>query len=43
MGRWRTAGLALNDFVHFSSAGYDLQGLLLYLAIQDGLSAFGTR
>jgi lysophospholipase L1-like esterase len=43
MGRWRAAGLALNDFVHFSSAGYDLQGLLLYLAIQDGLSAFGTR
>jgi len=43
MGRWRTAGLALNDFVHFSSAGYDLQGLLLYLALQDGLSAFGTR
>lgn len=43
MGRWRTAGLALNDFVHFSSAGYDLQGLLLYLALQDGLSAFPTR
>jgi lysophospholipase L1-like esterase len=43
MGRWRAAGLALNDFVHFSSAGYDVQGLLLYLAIQDGLSAFGTR
>ena len=43
MGRWRAAGLALNDFVHFSSAGYDLQGLLLYLALQDGLSAFPLR
>jgi lysophospholipase L1-like esterase len=43
MGKWRAAGLALNDFVHFSSAGYDLQGLLLYLAIQDGFSAFGPR
>jgi len=43
MGQWRTAGLALNDFVHFTTAGYDVQGLLLYLAIQDGLSAFGTR
>ena len=43
MGHWRAAGLALNDFVHFSSAGYDLQGLLLYLAIQDGFSAFGPR
>jgi lysophospholipase L1-like esterase len=43
MGQWRAAGLALNDFVHFTTAGYDVQGLLLYLAIQDGLSAFGTR
>ena len=36
MGSWRTAGLALNDFVHFTTAGYDLQGLLLFLALQDG-------
>jgi lysophospholipase L1-like esterase len=43
MGQWRAAGLAVNDFVHFSSAGYDLQGLLLYLALQDGLSAFPLR
>ena len=43
MGHWRAAGLALNDFVHFSSTGYDLQGLLLYLALQDGLSAFPLR
>ena len=43
MGQWRVASLALNDFVHFTTAGYDVQGLLLYLAIQDGLSAFGTR
>ena len=43
MRQWRAAGLALNDFVHFSSAGYDLQGLLLFLALQDGLSAFPLR
>ncbi|MFD1872087.1 GDSL-type esterase/lipase family protein [Hymenobacter bucti] len=43
MGQWRAAGLALNDFVHFTTAGYDVQGLLLYLAIQDGFSAFRTR
>ena len=40
MGQWRTSGLALNDFVHFSTKGYDLQGLLLYLALQDGFAAF---
>jgi lysophospholipase L1-like esterase len=43
MGPWRTSGLALNDFVHFSTKGYDLQGLLLYLALQDGFAAFLHR
>lgn len=43
MQQWRAAGLALNDFVHFSTPGYDLQGLLLYLALQDGFAAFRTR
>jgi lysophospholipase L1-like esterase len=40
MGQWRTSGLALNDFVHFSTKGYDLQGYLLYRALQDGFAAF---
>ena len=40
MGQWRTAGLALNDFVHFSTKGYDLQGYLLYRALQDGFATF---
>ncbi|MGI4737175.1 MAG: GDSL-type esterase/lipase family protein [Janthinobacterium lividum] len=43
MGQWRSSGLALNDFVHFSTKGYDLQGLLLYLALQDGFAAFLHR
>ncbi|GAB3634827.1 hypothetical protein GCM10027422_04170 [Hymenobacter arcticus] len=43
MGQWRASGLALNDFVHFSTKGYDLQGLLLYLALQDGFAAFLHR
>jgi lysophospholipase L1-like esterase len=33
---WRAAGLAQADFVHFTTKGYDLQGLLLFLALQDG-------
>ncbi len=40
MGQWRSAGLALNDFVHFSTKGYDLQGYLLYRALQDGFATF---
>lgn len=40
MGQWRTSGLALNDFVHFSTKGYDLQGYLLYRALQDGFATF---
>ena len=43
MRRWRAAGLAQADLVHFTRAGYDLQGLLLYLAIQDGFAAFRAR
>ena len=43
MRRWRAAGLAQADLVHFTHAGYDLQGLLLYLAIQDGFAAFRAR
>jgi lysophospholipase L1-like esterase len=33
---WRAAGLAQADFLHFTTKGYDLQGLLLFLALQDG-------
>ncbi|RZK62655.1 MAG: hypothetical protein EOO59_01950 [Hymenobacter sp.] len=40
MARWRAAGLAQADFIHFTRTGYDVQGLLLYLALQDGLAAF---
>jgi lysophospholipase L1-like esterase len=40
MAQWRRAGLAQADLIHFTRAGYDLQGLLLYLAIQDGFAAF---
>ena len=43
MAQWRAAGLAQNDFIHFTRLGYDLQGLLLYLALQDGFAAFPTR
>lgn len=43
MQAWRTAGLAQADLVHFTTPGYDLQGLLLYLALQDGFAAFPTR
>jgi len=43
MRRWRLAGLAQADLVHFTHAGYDLQGLLLYLALQDGFAAFRYR
>jgi len=43
MAKWRAAGLAQNDFIHFTRTGYDVQGLLLYLALQDGFAAFPTR
>ena len=43
MRRWRAAGLAQADLVHFTHDGYALQGLLLYLALQDGFAAFSTR
>ena len=40
MAQWRAAGLAQADLIHFTRAGYDLQGFLLYLALQDGFAAF---
>jgi hypothetical protein len=43
MRAWRQAGLAQADLVHFTHAGYDLQGLLLYLALQDGFASRLTR
>jgi lysophospholipase L1-like esterase len=43
MRQWRAAGLAQADLVHFTHDGYALQGLLLYLALQDGFAAFPTR
>ncbi|MGI4835877.1 MAG: GDSL-type esterase/lipase family protein [Janthinobacterium lividum] len=43
MRQWRAAGLAQPDFIHFTTKGYDVQGLLLYLALQDGFAAFRTR
>ncbi|MDO7851343.1 GDSL-type esterase/lipase family protein [Hymenobacter convexus] len=38
MRAWQTHGLAQPDLVHFTTKGYELQGLLLYLALQDGFS-----
>ena len=43
MRAWRQAGLAQADLVHFTHAGYDLQGLLLYLALQDEFASRLTR
>jgi len=43
MAQWRAGGLAQADLIHFTRSGYDLQGLLLYLALQDGFAAFPTR
>ena len=43
MRAWQTHGLATNDLVHFTNKGYDMQGLLLYLALQDGFAAFPLR
>jgi lysophospholipase L1-like esterase len=38
MRTWLAHGLAQPDLVHFTTKGYELQGLLLYLALQDGFS-----
>ncbi|MDO7845541.1 GDSL-type esterase/lipase family protein [Hymenobacter sp. M29] len=38
MRAWQAHGLAQPDLVHFTTKGYELQGLLLYLALQDGFS-----
>lgn len=40
MRTWQAHGLAQADLVHFTTKGYDLQGLLLYLALQDGFASF---
>ena len=37
---WQAHGLAQPDLVHFTTAGYQLQGLLLYLALQDGFASY---
>ncbi len=43
MAKWKIKGLAAPDKVHFSRAGYELQGKLLYSAIQDGYRSFKKR
>lgn len=43
MRAWQAHGLAQPDLVHFTTKGYDLQGLLLYLALQDGFAALPHR
>jgi lysophospholipase L1-like esterase len=43
MRAWQQAGLAQSDLVHFTTKGYDLQGLLLYLALQDGFASLPLR
>jgi len=43
MRAWQAHGLAGADLVHFTNKGYDVQGLLLYLALQDGFAAFPLR
>ncbi|MGI4761596.1 MAG: GDSL-type esterase/lipase family protein [Janthinobacterium lividum] len=43
MRAWQAHGLAGTDLVHFTNKGYDVQGLLLYLALQDGFAAFPLR
>jgi lysophospholipase L1-like esterase len=43
MRTWLAHGLAAPDLVHFTTKGYDVQGLLLYLALQDGFSAHPLR
>ncbi|MBF9222035.1 GDSL-type esterase/lipase family protein [Hymenobacter ruricola] len=39
MRAWQAHGLAQPDGVHFTAAGYRVQGLLLYLALQDGFAS----
>ena len=43
MRRWQQAGLAQADLIHFTTSGYELQGQLLYHALQDGFAAFPLR
>ncbi|MBO2009394.1 hypothetical protein J4E00_10055 [Siccationidurans soli] len=43
MRAWQQAGLAQPDLVHFTTKGYELQGLLLYLALQDGYASPSSR
>jgi lysophospholipase L1-like esterase len=43
MRAWQQAGLAQPDLVHFTTKGYDLQGLLLYFALQDGFASLPLR
>jgi lysophospholipase L1-like esterase len=43
MRAWQAHGLAQPDLVHFTTAGYQLQGLLLYLALQDGFASLPSR
>jgi len=40
MKRWQNAGLAANDKVHFSKAGYELQGDLLFNAFLKAYDRF---
>lgn len=37
---WQRAGLARNDKIHFTRAGYELQAELMYLAITEGFSNY---
>lgn len=37
---WQRAGLARNDKIHFTKAGYELQAELMYLALTDGFSNY---
>jgi lysophospholipase L1-like esterase len=40
MAKWKAKGLAAPDKVHFSRGGYELQGKLLYNAIENGYTIF---
>lgn len=40
MSKWKLAGLAAPDKVHFSRAGYEIQGKLLYQALIDGFNNY---
>lgn len=43
MTKWKIAGLAAPDKIHFSRGGYELQGKLLYSALLDGYRSFKKR